>query len=75
MSEPDPIDTDDPDVLRAEILRLRETLTDILAHHTGKSSKDIAVDTDRDKFLSAEDAKAYGLVDSVIKDQKPAKKG
>jgi ATP-dependent Clp protease protease subunit len=59
-----------------EILRLRETLTGILAHHTGKSAKDIAVDTDRDKFLSADDAKAYGLVDSVLKETKASgKKG
>lgn len=55
-----------------EILRLRESLNGILASHTGKSIKDIAKDTDRDNFMSAEEAKAYGLVDEVL--VKPAAK-
>ena len=49
-----------------EILRLRDRLNGILAHHTGKSLDVIAKDSDRDFFMSAEEACAYGLVDSVL---------
>ena len=50
-----------------EILRMRDRLNDILARHTGQSMDKIQKDTDRDFFMSAEDAKTYGLVDEVIK--------
>jgi ATP-dependent Clp protease protease subunit len=53
-----------------EILRLKDRLNEILAHHTGKSLKDIAKDTDRDRFMSAAEAKDYGLVDEVVKSRK-----
>ncbi len=49
-----------------EILRLREELNGVLAHHTGQPIEVIAQDTDRDNFMSAEDAKAYGLIDKVL---------
>ena len=49
-----------------EILYLRERLNAMLAHHTGKPVKQIEKDTDRDNFLSAEAAVAYGLVDEVL---------
>ncbi len=49
-----------------EILRLREELNGVLAHHTGQPIEVIAQDTDRDNFMSAEDAKAYGLIDAVL---------
>ena len=49
-----------------EILRLREELNGVLAHHTGQPIEVIAQDTDRDNFMSAEDAKAYGLIDQVL---------
>ncbi len=49
-----------------EILRLRERINEILAQHTGKNIEAIATDTDRDFFMSAADAKAYGLVDQVV---------
>lgn len=53
--------------IRAEhILRVRERLNKILAKHTGQDLKQIELDTDRDKFLSAEEAKKYGLIDKVI---------
>ena len=59
-----------------EILRLRDRLNGILATHTGKSTDAISKDTDRDFFMSASEAKAYGLVDSVVKSKKTsAKKG
>jgi len=56
-----------------EILRLRETINEILAKHSGQSLDKIQRDTDRDFFMSAEEAKAYGLVDEVIYG-KPGKK-
>lgn len=49
-----------------EILKMREQLNGILAYHTGQPLERISKDTDRDYFLSAQDAKAYGLVDEVI---------
>ncbi|MCB9891752.1 MAG: ATP-dependent Clp endopeptidase proteolytic subunit ClpP [Planctomycetes bacterium] len=49
-----------------EILELKRSLNNILAKHTGKSPEDIEKDSDRDYFLSAMEAKEYGLVDEVI---------
>ena len=57
-----------------EILRLRDKLNGILAHHCGKTVEDIARDTDRDNFMSAEEAKKYGLIDSVLTRSAPEKK-
>ncbi|RLD18757.1 MAG: ATP-dependent Clp endopeptidase proteolytic subunit ClpP [Caldiserica bacterium] len=50
-----------------EILRLKKRLNEILAHHTGQPIKKIEQDTERDYFMSADEAKEYGLVDRVIK--------
>ena len=49
-----------------EILRLREVGNEILAHHTGQATEKINVDTERDNFMSAEEAKEYGLIDEVV---------
>jgi ATP-dependent Clp protease protease subunit len=49
-----------------EILRLRSSLNKILANHTGKKLAEIETDTDRDFFMSADEAMKYGLVDQVI---------
>ncbi|CAI8022330.1 ATP-dependent Clp protease proteolytic subunit, partial [Geodia barretti] len=49
-----------------EIMRVRTRLTEILAHHTGRSSEEIARDIERDHYMTAEEAKAYGVVDTVI---------
>ena len=49
-----------------EIMRLKDYLNGILAKHTGKSVKEVAKDTDRDFFMSAQEAVAYGLVDDVL---------
>jgi ATP-dependent Clp protease protease subunit len=57
-----------------EILRLRDRLNEILAFHTGKPLDAITKDTDRDFFMSADEAKAYGLVDEVVKSRKGDKK-
>jgi len=56
----------DIDIHAKEILRMRDTLDTILAKHTGQSLKKIRGDTDRDFFMSGEDAKKYGIVDEVI---------
>ncbi|HNR94013.1 MAG TPA: ATP-dependent Clp endopeptidase proteolytic subunit ClpP [Kiritimatiellia bacterium] len=53
-----------------EILRLREMLNSLLVKHTGKTLKTIETDTDRDFFMSADDARKYGLVDEVIVSRK-----
>lgn len=50
-----------------EMLRIRDCLNEILAKHTGQPIKKITEDTDRDFFMSAEEAKNYGIVDEVIK--------
>ncbi|HBH96375.1 MAG TPA: ATP-dependent Clp endopeptidase proteolytic subunit ClpP [Candidatus Omnitrophica bacterium] len=49
-----------------EILRLRERIDEILAKHTGQTLEKIRQDSDRDYFMSADEAKAYGIVDDVI---------
>ncbi|MDA9226665.1 ATP-dependent Clp endopeptidase proteolytic subunit ClpP [Methylophilaceae bacterium] len=56
----------DIEIHAKEILYLKSKLNDILAHHTKQSVKKIAEDTDRDNFMSSEDAVAYGIVDEVI---------
>ena len=53
-----------------EILRLKDRLNEILAHHCGRAFDDITRDTDRDRFMSAEEAKNYGLVDQVVVSRK-----
>ncbi|NJK91635.1 MAG: ATP-dependent Clp endopeptidase proteolytic subunit ClpP [Blastochloris sp.] len=58
-----------------EILRTKKRLNEILAFHTGQSFERVEKDTDRDHFLSAEDAKAYGLVDNVISPKKTDRSG
>ena len=55
-----------------EILRLREVGNDILVKHTGQPREKVVTDTERDNFMSAEEAKAYGLIDEVI--TRPVKK-
>ena len=52
--------------MRVEILDLKERLNKILATNTGQSLKNISKDTDRDNFMSAEDALKYGLIDKVL---------
>jgi ATP-dependent Clp protease protease subunit len=53
-----------------EILRLKDRLNEILAEHCGQTIENVTKDTDRDRFMSAEEAKAYGLVDEVVKSRK-----
>ena len=62
----------DIEIQAKEILETRETLNQILAQHTGQPLEIIARDTERDRYLSAAQAKEYGLVDEVL--TKPPKK-
>jgi len=59
----------DIEIQAKEIMRMKETLNDILKTHTGKSLKQIQKDTDRDYFMSGAEAKAYGIVDHVIRNR------
>src|SRR5512135_1998626 len=56
----------DIEIHAKEILKTKDTLNKILSNHTGQPIEKIQTDTDRDFFMSGEDAKAYGLVDEVI---------
>jgi len=70
----------DIEIHTKEILTIRERLNEILAYHTGQDIEKIAKDTDRNFFMSAEDARKYGIIDEVIDrkgltKQKASKKG
>ena len=54
------------DIHAREILKIRERLNEIMAKHTGQPLEKISLDTERDFFMSAEEAKRYGLIDEVI---------
>ncbi len=56
----------DIEITAKEILRLKEILNGILAKHSGKKLEDVVKDTDRDHFMSAVEAKEWGLIDKVI---------
>ena len=56
----------DIEITAREILRLKETLNGILAEASGKTAESVERDTDRDHFMSAEEAKAWGIVDKVL---------
>jgi ATP-dependent Clp protease, protease subunit len=62
--------TADITIAAKEILRWRKTLNEIIAKHTGKTAAEIEKDSDRDYYLSAHEAKAYGLVDHVVESTK-----
>jgi ATP-dependent Clp protease protease subunit len=62
----------DIDIHAREILKTRDTLNELLAKHTGQPVTKIKEDTERDYFMSAEQAKEYGLVDEVITQKKAA---
>ena len=57
----------DIEITAREILRLKDRLNHILADHSGKKFEDVVKDTDRDFFMSADEAKDYGLVDEVLR--------
>jgi len=56
-----------------EILRAKQTINEILAKHTGQPIEKIQVETERDRYMSAADAKAYGLIDEVLHEEEMPK--
>ena len=56
----------DIEIHAREILRIREEMNQILAHHTGQTPEQIRLDTERDHFMTAEEAAKYGLIDQVV---------
>jgi len=62
----------DIDIHAKEILRIREEMNQIMAKHTGQKLETVEKDTERDNFLSAEEAKEYGLIDEVL-EKRPEK--
>ncbi|MAE66648.1 MAG: ATP-dependent Clp protease proteolytic subunit [Phycisphaeraceae bacterium] len=63
--------TTDVQIQAEEILKNKQQLNDILAHHTGKTSDQIEQDSERDRHFSADEAKEYGLVDEILGRPKP----
>jgi len=64
----------DIDIYTKEMLRTRETIFKIIARHTGKTVEQIAKDAERDFYMTAEEAKEYGLIDTIlVKREKPKK--
>jgi ATP-dependent Clp protease, protease subunit len=61
----------DLDIQAREILRMRELINDIVVRHTGQNLRRVEKDTDRDLFLTAEQAVEYGLIDEVIVSRRP----
>jgi ATP-dependent Clp protease protease subunit len=56
----------DVDIFTRELLRTRDRINEILAHHTGQDVETIKRDTERDRWMTADEAKEYGLVDEVV---------
>jgi len=53
-----------------EIVRIRAQMEEVLSRHTGQTQERLRVDTDRDKIFTADDARAYGIVDEIIASRK-----
>ena len=62
--------TSDMEIQANEIIRQREQLEEMLARHSGRSVEQVRTDIERDRFLSAEDAREYGLIDEIITSRK-----
>ncbi len=56
----------DIDIFARELLRTRDRINEILAHHTGQDVETIKHDTERDRWMTADEAKEYGIVDEVL---------
>lgn len=61
----------DVEIHAKEMIRMKQTLNDLLAKHTGQDPKRVGLDTDRDNFMSAHEAKEYGLIDNVVIQRPP----
>jgi ATP-dependent Clp protease protease subunit len=66
--------TSDVKIQAEQIIKAKETLNRILADHTGQSFETVAADGERDKYFTADEAKAYGLVDEVFEHATDSKK-
>ncbi len=64
----------DIEIYTKEMLRTRDTIYKIISKHTGKSVEQITKDADRDNYMTAEEAKSYGLIDNILVKREPAKK-
>jgi ATP-dependent Clp protease, protease subunit len=51
------------------VLNIRKRMDEVLAHHTGKTVEQIHLDTERDYFLGAEEARDYGIIDKVVEER------
>ena len=65
----------DIEIQAAEVLRMRTWLEETLAAHSGRTPEQVNEDIERDKFLSAEQAKEYGLIDDVLTSRKASLQG
>ena len=65
----------DLDIRAREIVRLREEINHLYARHTGQDVEKISQDTDRDFFMSAQEAREYGLIDDIITTTSPERNG
>jgi ATP-dependent Clp protease protease subunit len=64
----------DIDIQAREVLALRERMAEIISHHTGNPKEQVMIDIDRDRFMTAEDAKTYGIVDDILSSRDIAEK-
>jgi|SRR6185295_15782506 len=64
----------DIDIAARHILKMKDLLNHLIAHHSGQPLEKVKIDTERDKFMSAEEAKEYGLIDHIIVKNTDAKK-
>ena len=63
----------DIEISAKQIMHLKNRLNEILAKHTGKSLKDVEIDTDRDYYMTTSEAKSYGIIDEIINHRKKRK--
>ncbi|HVJ68755.1 MAG TPA: ATP-dependent Clp endopeptidase proteolytic subunit ClpP [Caulifigura sp.] len=56
----------DLEIHAKEVIKVKRKMNDLMRHHTGRTLEEIEKDTDRDNFMSADEAKAYGLIDNVL---------
>ena len=59
----------DIEIHAREVLNIRKRMDEVLAHHTGKTVEQIHLDTERDYFLGAEEAREYGIIDKVVEER------
>ncbi|MEV0848379.1 ATP-dependent Clp protease proteolytic subunit [Streptomyces sp. NPDC049954] len=71
LTEPAQGQPSDLEIQAAEVQRMREVTERLLARHTGRDPRDVGADIERDKVLTATEARAYGIVDAVVGDRGP----